>query len=206
LFKIFVLLIAGCFWCCSGSEFNSIQALNDYISDPAHDLSQTVESNGYRISLTYRPTDLLVTQDVGENVHDSSAVNTLRKKYNNYYYFLLSLSRDGKEALHQVGGMSEYSELVQTLSFRMANYVTLTTASADTVPVGDFILNRTYGLSQSTDLLFVFNKEKTIGKEWVQFNLNEFGLGAGNQRFRFRTKDLEELPGIDFENVAVLTN
>ncbi len=98
--------------------------------------------------------------------------------------------------------MTAYSDLVQTLSFRMSHYVTLTTAPADTIPVGDFMLNRTYGLSQSTDLLFVFNNEKVRGKEWIQFNLNEFGLGTGNQRFRFRTKDIETLPGIDFGNMS----
>lgn len=84
----------------------------------------------------------------------------------------------------------------------MGNYVTLTTASADTIPVGDFMLNRTYGLSQSTDLLFVFNKEETERAEWVQFNLNEFGLGAGNQRFRFKRKDLEDLPRLNFEKLS----
>jgi hypothetical protein len=59
-------------------------------------------------------------------------------------------------------------------------------------------LNRTYGLSSTTDLLFVFNKKKAAGTDWVQFNLNEFGLGLGNQRFRFSTMDLEETPQINF--------
>jgi hypothetical protein len=80
----------------------------------------------------------------------------------------------------------------------MNDFVTLTTAQ-DTIPVGDFMLNRTYGMSNSTDLLFVFSRDKAKDKDWVQFNLNEFGLGAGNQRFRFRTNDIADAPGVDFE-------
>ncbi|HEY9006529.1 MAG TPA: hypothetical protein VIM75_10355, partial [Ohtaekwangia sp.] len=65
---------------------------------------------------------------------------------------------------------------------------------------GDFMLNRTYGMSNSTDLLFVFSKEKAKGKDWIQFNLNELGLGIGNQRFRFEMRDLENVPEVTFEN------
>ena len=65
-----------------------------------------------------------------------------------------------------------------------------------------------YGMWGVTSLALVFfyflhfqhqdNKSKTVGKDWVQFNLKEFGLGLGNQTFRFRTQDLENVPGIDF--------
>ena len=47
-------------------------------------------------------------------------------------------------------------------------------------------------------LLFVFNKEKAKGREWVQFNLNEFGMSIGNQRFRFDRETLDNPPAIDF--------
>jgi hypothetical protein len=111
----------------------------------------------------------------------------------------MSLSSNDKEALHQIAS-DQYSDLVQTLSFRMSNYVTLTTSVNDTIPVGDFMLNRTYGMSNSTDLLFVFNREKTKDTDWVQFNLNEFGLGIGNQRFRFDMHTLENVPEVAFKD------
>ena len=200
-FFFLTLLITGfCISSCSVSEFDSAEKLNEYVASPDHNLSQKAEVSGYHIMVTYRPTDLLVDQEIGNEPYNPSSVESLRRKYSNYYYFILSLSKDGKEALHQVeGGMEQYSELVQTLSFRMNEYVTLTTSAQDTIPVGDFMLNRTYGLSRSTDLLFVFNKEKAKEKDWVQFNLNEFGLGVGSQRFRFKTKDLEDVPKINFE-------
>ena len=75
----------------------------------------------------------------------------------------------------------------------------MATAAQDTIPVADFILNRTYGLASSTDLLVVFNNQKAQGKEWGQFNLNEFGVNTGSLRMRFRVTDLEECPFIDFD-------
>jgi len=166
--------------------------------DEEHGLSKKVEVNGYDVQVKYRPTDLLVEQEISNEIQDTSKVSSLRSKYNRYYYFILSLSHDKQEALDPKS--DQFSELVQTLSFRMNNYVNLTTASQDTIPTADFILNRTYGFSESTELLFVFSKEKSKGKDWLQFNLNEFGLGIGNQRFRFKIDDLEHAPKIDFHN------
>lgn len=176
----------------------SPEALSAYVADGENGLQKSVSVGQTVINVTYRPTDLWVLQETGTGPIDATKIEALRKKYGQYYYFILSLSDQDKEALHQASG-EQYSELVQTLSFRMNEYVTLTTTAQDTIPVGDFMLNRTYGLNKSTDLLFVFSREQAIGRDWVQFNLNEFGLGAGNQRFRFRTIDLEEVPAIDFE-------
>lgn len=193
LFSLFFLIA------CSPKEVDSVEELNRYLLDPEHHLSQKSEINGYSITVTYKPTDLLVHQEIGEETIERPGLDSLQAKYSNYHYFILSLSKNNKEALHQVeGGMDQYSELVQTLSFRMPSYVTLTTSAQDTIPVGDFIMNRTYGLSQSTDLLFVFSKAKSKDKEWLQFNLNEFGLGTGNQRFKFLTKDVERVPKLKF--------
>jgi hypothetical protein len=193
-----IFTLSVCFIGCTKSEVQTVDELNKYIQEPDNDLVQLAEINDYKISVTYRPNDLLVYQDIGNDPTDKATVENLQKKYSNYYYFILSLSQNNKEALNPANGMDQYSELVQVMSFRMNEFVTMTTSSQDTIPVGDFILNRTYGISQSTDILFVFNKEKSKGQDWVQFNLNEFGLGAGNQRFRFKVKDLERVPRLKF--------
>ena len=46
-------------------------------------------------------------------------------------------------------------------------------------------------MTGESKMLFVFNKEKAANKKWIQFNLREFGLGTGNQNFRFKVSDLE---------------
>jgi hypothetical protein len=192
LFLTFSLLMMAA---CKPSHLTP-EELSAYIAEEDHGLKKSFSAGQTNISVTYRPTDLWIQQELGNTPADAKRIDELRNKYDRYFYFILSLSHNDKEALHQTG-REQYSELVQTLSFRMNDYVTLTTAQ-DTIPVGDFMLNRTFGMSSSTDVLFVFSREKAKDKDWVQFNLNEFGLGAGNQRFRFETQDLDDAPSISF--------
>jgi hypothetical protein len=160
-------------------------------------LKKTNEVGDYKVTVTYRPTDLLVKQEVGEKP-TQEAIAKANKKYQDYYYFILSLSKSGKEALDQSQGFGQYSEMVQKLSFRVPEFVNMTTSASDTILVADFILNRTYGLGSSTDILVVFNKEKAKGQTWVQFNLNEFGMNLGNSRMRFKVSELEDCPKLFF--------
>jgi hypothetical protein len=195
LIVVLVLLALSC----TTPEYLTPEELNKFISDADNGLIQKNEVNGYVLEVAYKPTDLWVHQEIeGESV-DAKKIKSFRSKYDPYYYFILNLSKNNNEALQVDGNFGQYSELVQTLSFRMNDYVNLTTAAQDTIPTADAILNRTFGLSEATSVLFVFSKEKAKGKEWVQFNLNEFGMGVGNQRFRFKVKDLEQVPHINFD-------
>lgn len=202
---MFQLLKALCIFLilasCAPKEVEYNEFVN-YIQDEDNGLHKQAEMNGIVTELTYKPTDIWVHLELGESQTTQRRKDSLRRHYNNYHYFTVSLSKDNKEALHSsASSMMQYSELVQTLSFRMNEYVTLTTSAQDTIPVGDFSLDRTYGLSSATSLLFVFTREKTESAEWLQFNLNEFGLGTGNQRFRFKNKDLLKAPSIKFNTI-----
>jgi hypothetical protein len=197
-FWFLIFTVALCNLSCSSPEVNTEEELNQYIQDADHNLFKRTEINGYTLTVTFKPTDLIIAQELGDGLGSQGDLDHLRKKYSSYYYFILSISKNNREALQPSEAGDQYSDLVQTLSFRMNEFVSLTTSAQDTIPVGDFMLNRTFGLSANTDLLFVFNKGKASGKDWVQFNLNEFGLGTGNQRFRFKIKDLENVPTLTF--------
>ena len=147
----------------------------------------------FNLSVLYRPTDLLVLQEVG-NSRDTAELNRAHAKYGNYAYFILDIDLDGKNALY--GGsqdMGDFSEKLQVLAFRMADRVNLITSEKDTIEVADYIFNRTYGMG-STTLMFVFSNEKLKDAEWFTFNLKDFGFGVGDQRFRFQMKDLSNVP------------
>ena len=171
--------------------------LLEYIGDEGNGLSKSVTVNGAKVSVTLKPTDLLVLQELdGKSTQEN--IDSLRMHYARFCYFVVSLSQNDRELLHEMNGMEQYSEMVNVLSFRMGQYVSLTTSATDTIPVNDYALNRTFGMAPSTDLLFVFDRESVIGKEWVQLNLNEFGMGLGNQRFRFETAELLDVPQLKF--------
>ncbi len=172
--------------------------LKKYLVDSNNGLSKEVLIDDYNVRITLRPTDLLIAQELG-STNDTTQVSRLRQKYGSHYYFVLSLSKNDREAI-QAGTMpqSQFSELLQTISFRMGMYVNMTTPRRDTIPLTDFIYNRTFGMGSSNDILLVFNKDKVREQEWVQINLAEFGLGLGRQSLKFFRKDLDEIPEIDF--------
>jgi hypothetical protein len=182
--------------CTSGSMRR--EELVAFIEDADNGLRQEAQAGETRVEVCYLPTDIMVCQESGEQEVDTVKINGLKKKYAGYYYFRASFSRNNKEVLHQPGrGFDQYSDLVQNMSFRMPAYVNLTTDS-DTIPLADFMLNRTFGFSNATEILLAFNKEKASGKESLQLNMKEFGLNIGNQRFHFQVNDLEHAPRIKF--------
>jgi len=176
--------------------------LQAYINDPDHGLVKTERVKDLEVKVTYRPTDLLVNQEIGDQAATPTRVAELRKRYGQTHYFLLSLSRKNQEALNPREGFSQYSDLVQVLSFRMGEFTSLVTSQADTIAVGDYAFQRTYGMGSSNALLFAFPKAEKARPEWVQFDLNEFGLGTGSLRFRFRQQDLEAVPALKFNQEA----
>jgi len=176
------------------------EELLNYVLDENNGLSKTREYKDYKIQVYYKPTDLLILQENGDNTQIAQKEYTrLQEKYSPYDYFILSLSKEKEEALYKSEGFGQFSELVQVLSFRMGQYTNLTTTSQDTIPVADYVFPRTYGMGGATNLMFVFSKEKSQDDDWVQFNLQEFGMGLGRQVFRFDRKGLDKAPKIKFE-------
>ena len=190
---LFILIaVTGC-----TKEKLSEAELIQHIADSPH-LSKSKKHQGFDVSVTFRPTDLIVAQELGrEALKDSSHLSSLRRKYRDHYYFTLSLSKNNKEAIYQMP-QTDFSEIVQTLSFGMRPYVNMTTSGRDTVVVADYIFSRTYGMGSATMLMFVFDRQKMMDDQWIQFNLREFGMGLGNHNFRFQTDHLESVPELDF--------
>jgi len=195
--RLLLVFLGYCIISCSPSALTEAE-LKQYVLEPDNNLIQEETINDVNVRITYRPTDLLVAQEL-TNVTDTTHISLLRAKYNKYYYFVLSLSKNQREAI-QAGTMpqAQFSELLQTISFRMAAYVNMTTNTRDTIPLADYVYNRTFGMGSSNDLLLVFNKEQAKPADWLQINLAEFGLGVGRQALRFKCRQLDEVPQIDF--------
>lgn len=177
------------------TDYLSEQELTQYLLDEDNGLKKTVNRGNLSFTVLHRPSDLLVAQDV-DNLQDTAAVNKAMNRYNAYLYFILQMSNQGRELL---GSDQRYSvgEYISTISFGMQPYTRLTTPQLDTIPVTDYIYSRTFGYGSSTDLLFVFDREEALTKDKIIFNLDEFGLGTGNLRFGFETKDIQNTPKLE---------
>ena len=200
--KIALSLIVLCCISCAKKQVTDEQGLKSYIANPENKLVQEKKIKNINLKVQYRPTALFVAQELRALPNpDTNDIKRLKEKYSQYDYFAVSISSNGKEALYNASGdQADFSALLQTLSFRMDQYAHLITDKRDTIPVGDFFFPRTYGSTQASTLLFAFSGEKAKEATWLQFDLEEFGLGIGKHRFRFYTKDIENLPQLTFPN------
>ena len=190
--RILYILTVSCLAAVLGCQSlpKTPEELTTYVQDPEHGLLQEKEVGAVRMQVQYRPTDLLVNQEL-QHDYSEEKVAALRHKYGQYAYFILSYSQENKEALYQPTSYGQFSETLQNLAFRMDRFAQLTTAQQDTVPIADFVYPRTYGYGGSTQVMLVFDRKNIPDTEWVQLVVDDVGLGAGSQRFRFRTQDID---------------
>lgn len=174
-------------------------ALMDYVRDPAHGLHISEQRGDLEVSALYRPTDLLVAQELGSERPTEEALAEFRNKYGAYAYFILGFSKENKDALYNTAASyADFSENLQKLSFRLQEYLHMTTSSKDTVYMADYHFSRMHGMGGSTQVLVAFDRQDIADKDWVQLNLTELGFGAGRVNLRFDMSDIKRAPSIDF--------
>ena len=189
------VLLLGMATGCTTPDYLSENELVEYIANNEQ-LSRTVQSGKVSMKVTYRPSDLLVWQDV-EGETDTLAIIEAFNRYHQYLYFMLSLAAGDQDALYGTSAsQAEFNDKLQTLSFRMNQYVNLTTSLKDTIPLADAFYSRTFGLGKSNDVLLVFDKNQLNNANWVSVNTKEFGFKTGRKLFRYEMEDLNSLPGL----------
>ena len=179
LFFLFFLSFIGC-----KKEVNLEKSeLIDYVNNEDNGFSQTKEINGVKMNLTYRPTDLMVYQEMS-NLGNEKKINedSIKNKYKNNLYFILSYGRDNKEILSTITkSREEFNAIQNTLTFDMLNKVSLVNQDRDTIRLIDYNFPRTYGMSRATSLLFVFERNEILKKsDELLFNVNDIGVGTGD--------------------------
>lgn len=181
-------------WACT--RVHSPAELQQYVLDPDNGLSKARTTGPVDIKVTYRPTDLLVSQSLSE-MATPYEIDSLRNGFGQQEYFILSIAANGKEIETYALNQTKFGERVQTLAFGMDDYVRIITDRQDTIPVSDYFYQRTYGVGKTSDFLMAFEAEKLRRSENFRFQIGEFGLGTGDQNFKFETRRLNELPKLE---------
>lgn len=179
------------------------ERLIEYIKDPDHGLIQEKAVNDVQIRVYYRPSDLLVSQELRARGEVSdSLIRKYRGEYGSNLYFAVSMMKNGGEVLSSyAGNQQEYGSMVQQLAFGLDQKVLLTSSAGDTLHLLNYVFPRTYGYAPTTDLLFVFEKKNLDSSEWISLKLEDFGLSTGDLRFKFYTRDLQRVPSLKFEKL-----
>jgi len=200
LLTLYFACMAGLLSSCSSRPGKvDKEGMYAYLNKPSHGLQHEEEKNGIKAKIRYQPQELLVMQEWERaEKQDSSLLDSLRRKYSSYRYFVLELSKDKKEVIRELGGFSRYSDMLQVLAFQMQRYVNITTSAHDTLALSDYVFQQTYGMSNANSLLFVFPAAELQKARDYELNIGEFGLGMGSLRFHFKEEDIKDVPTLDF--------
>lgn len=192
LFGALGLLLAGCATPLPPTEYQA------YLSDPAHGLSQTVEANGATIICTYRPTDLLVLQDLTSN--PTAGRDSLARAYAGKTYCTLTLARNGSEIENQfVTNPTAYQQALTYLNTGIAADAFLVTTPHDSVPAAASMYVRQFGTTGHSTLLLVFDTHQLTPQRGFHLTLRGQRLGLGTLRFPFTGSALAALPALQFD-------
>jgi hypothetical protein len=142
----------------------------------------------------------LVDQEIGGEKVSKTEIDSLRKKYNKYLYFNLSMSRNNKELLSTTPqNRNEFGAMVSQLAFEMGNKVHLFTENRDTIEIADFVYPRMYGMSKATTIMFVYpREEEKLKEEYLNFTVEDIGLYTEEVRFKIDIEKIKNEPILNF--------
>ncbi len=192
---LFALLLGSC----DQKTFDRREELLAYIDDPDNGYKQHKNINGVDFSITYRPTDLLVRQKLGEGA-SKMELDSLRSKYGKYLYFNVTLGKNNREVLNGlVHNRTDFGAMVNQLAFDMGAQVHLYSKTKDTVALADYVYPRLYGMGGGTSMLFVYPREdKIMQNEFFHFTIEDIGLNTGEVGFKVPTDPIHREPKLRF--------
>ena len=181
---------------CDTKTFDSQEDLTNFLKNDDHGYLKRKKSNGVTFELIYKPTDLLVAQDL-ENI---GHVDSLRTMYSKYLYFTLSMSVNEQEILSQsVSDKQKYGKELTQLLFQMNDNIHLFNEKRDTIVMLDYVYPRMYGMSNKTTLLLVYPRNEIIKKSnSVNLTIEDLGFQTGETRFTFDINKLINEPKLKF--------
>ncbi|CAH0336555.1 hypothetical protein FVB9288_02261 [Flavobacterium sp. CECT 9288] len=191
---LLVLIITSC-----SKTFDTQEEMNEYLKDEDKGYNYRKTVVGVDYVLQYRPTDLLVKQELGDKA-DASQVDKLREKYSKYMYFNLSMSKNNQELLNGVArDKAKFGQMVNELAFGMEEKVHVYTPEKDTLAMADFIYPRMYGMSNATSILIVYPRDvKYLNQDHLNFVIQDLGLDTGDIKFKLNSKALQKEPQLQF--------
>ncbi|GGF27933.1 hypothetical protein [Hymenobacter cavernae] len=176
-------------------------AYHAYLQDAAHGLTHEVEANGAVITCAYRPTDLLVAQDlaISRAVPAAELVDSLRRHYQGKTYCSLSLAQDGAEIENQfITNSTAYTNALAYLNTGIAADVFLVTPTLDSIPALASIYPRQYGTTGHSTVLLIFDTHQLDLSHGFHITFRGDQFNVGTLRFPFTASDLADLPTLRF--------
>lgn len=183
------LLIGVVFFCnaCQTRPMDEA-GLMAYVRQEDNGLTRKVEYDDFKLEASYRPTDLIVKQQMDKGT--ASEIDSLRKAYAPYLYFVLSLESGEKDL--ETGFAMDLGSFAKKISYLSSSFSESIVLATDTktYSVTDYLYTRSYGTGPSK-FLVIFEKPVENNFELV---VEGHALGFGKVKFPFKQADLDKAP------------
>ena len=173
-----------------------------YLADPAHGLTLTQEVDGATVTCTYRPTDLVVSQELasGEGNSRSAMVDSVRKAYATKLYCSLSLAREGGEIENAfIRDEAALGQAISYLNNGIAQDVFVRgLGQPDSVAALAATYPRQYGNTGRSTVLLVFPATQLDVSHGFTCSFRDAHFGLAPVRFVFAASSLRAIPQLQF--------
>ena len=161
---------------CGPPSYSSARELRAFLEQEASPYSFNALTPAFELKLTYQPTDLIVSNHLGNETYTSEERIQLQEEVKKKIYFKLSFQKNNQDLLSSIPtNQEEFGHLSHLLSFEMGQWVSLSSLAGEEFTLIDFHYSRMYGMKNSSDLLFVFDRPADLGKQKeIQFQLGDF--------------------------------
>ncbi|RNC79739.1 MAG: hypothetical protein ED557_14575 [Balneola sp.] len=190
---------------CKNYEVDSLEELQQLVSNPPPELSKQVSQGDFTFQIDYLPSEFLLLreyeylEELKEREANEEAISRqlgyleqYRKGYESVHQFKLTITpNDDTDLIYaKMGqGFNSYSQWLQKLLFGIKDEINLQLPDGTEIPVVDYRMDRNYGTSPSRTFLLTFpkewNGEQLMKQDYLLLEINEFGLGTGKVQAKF---------------------
>lgn len=194
--RILILFVALEAFACGGNGILSEQGLRDYVMEPENGLRKHCEKNGIDVEVIYRPTELILAQQLQGLTDQQERIRTIRN-FDSLSYFVVKFSRNGKEVENRYArDPEEFLRVTNYLSSGIAKDICLI-LSTDTLFALDAVYARMYGAATATSVMAVFDADLKEKSGIITFCLDDTELGIGRNSFDFDLSDIKKAPTLN---------
>jgi hypothetical protein len=193
---VFILLAMLTLMACREKKIVSEEELKAYVMDPENGLRQQKESNGIDVEVIYRPSELVLAQQLDGMTNAAERINTI-KNFDSLSYFVVKLSRKGQEVENVfVSDNEKFVRVINYLSSAIAQNIYIIN-DKDTIPALDAVYARMFGAATSTSVMAVFDTDFRKRNGDLRFFLDDTELGLGQNEFAFTINDIKKAPTLN---------
>lgn len=194
--RLSILFLMLSLMACQEKKIVSEQELKDYVLDPENGLRKQREKNGVDLEVIYRPSELIMAQQL-DGINDKEERVKTIKSFDSLTYFVLKLSRKGQEIENAyVSDEAKFVQVINYLSSSIGSNIYLLHES-DTIHALDAVYTRMFGSATATSVMTVFDTDLEKKSGTVKFYLDDTGLGLGKNEFVFDISDIKKAPTIN---------